>query len=156
MLNLKISENDAAPSIGNGDLYRGQQYKYPYFFEGPNKKMMVDMSDKTIDFKTWKGEYFQFTIGKFHGNNVLTLTSTLRDYCVFRATLLSVDGMVEWVEKQANRKHYVNGSFSGYYSFGKNILERFDILKIHMEDQGIYFSDEMLEWVYRELIRRTK
>ena len=156
MLNLSPPEIDNRFDIGRGDLYVGQQYSYPYFFENSNKKMMRDMGRGTIDFKTWKGEYFQFYLGKYHGNSTLILTSTLLDCCFFNANRLGIDKMRDWATQQSEKKHPIKNSFSGYFTFGKKLLEQYDTLEKHMEEQEIYFSDEVLEEIYRELVRREK
>lgn len=156
MLNLKMTENDFKLDIGHADLYHGKQYKYPYFFDSPSKRMMKDMGDDTIDFKTWKGEFFQFTIGEFHHNSVLVVTSTLQDYCFFKVNTLSFEAMKAWIKECSEKKCMIKGSFSGYATFGKGILRNFETLEQHMAEQEIYFTDEVLHKIHKELVRRAK
>lgn len=156
MLNLNMTENDKVWDIGHGDLYSGTQYEYPYFFETVNTRMMKDIGENTIDFKTWKGEFFQFYIDRYHGNQALYLTSTLLDCCVFQPKRLSVAGMKEWAKSQSENKRPVKGSYTGYFSFGKKLLTQLELLESHMEEQEIYFSDEVLERAFNELMRRAQ
>lgn len=155
MLNLTMTEIEVW-DIGHGDLYRGKQYDRPWFFDTPNMKMMRDMGGDTIDFKTWKGEYFQFFLDSYHGNTALFLTSTLQDCCIFTSSCLSLSKMRAWCQKHSEKKTKVEGSFTGYFSFGKKLLEQYDLLDKHIEEQEIYFTDETIERAFNELKRRSK
>ena len=156
MLNLTMTSESVTWDIGHGDLYTGVQYDRPWFFDTPNVKMMRDMGSDTIDFKTWNGEFFQFFLDSYHGRQALFLTSTMRDCCIFQCGRLSIEGMKEWCKSRHEKKVPIKGSFSGYFSFGKKLLDHFELLERHMEEQEIYFSDETLEQVFAELKRRSK
>jgi len=155
MLSLSWKENKTF-EIGHADEYIGSQYGYPYFFEASNKLMMRDMGKDNINFRTWKGEYFQFFLGSFHNSKVLVLVSTLKDCCFFQRSRLSISRMHGWAKAQSEKKHPIKNSYSGYFTFGKKMLKQYDILEEHMKEQEIYFSDEILEEIYQELVRRTK
>lgn len=156
MLNLKMTKSEPVYEIGHGDLYVGEQYVYPYFYESAHKKMMKDMGKDTIDFKTWGGEYFQFTLGEYHNRPALFLTSTLGDTCVFKCRCLSIPKMKEWAEARSKKKIAIEGAITGYSTFGKSVLRALNTLEQHMAEQEIYFSDEVLEQIYQELSRRAE
>lgn len=155
MLNLKMRETEEW-DIGHADLYVGQPFKIPYFFENPKRRMMREMDDTTINFKTWKGEFFQFYLDEYHQNTALVCTSTLLDCAFFMASRLGIDKMRKWAQRQSEKKHPIKGSFSGYFTFGKLLLKQYDTLEQHMAEQEIYFTDEFLEKVFFELKRRAK
>lgn len=156
MLNLKMTKSEPVYEIGHGDLYVGEQYVYPYFFESAHKRMMKDMGKDTIDFKTWGGEYFQFTLGEYHNRPALILTSTLKDFCVFKCTMLSIPKMKDWAETQSKKKSMIEGAFTGYSTFGRRVLRALNTLEQHLAEQEIYFSGEVLEQIYKELSRRAE
>lgn len=155
MLNL-IPVERIEFDIGNGDLYAGKPFKIPYFFESSQRRMMREPCEDTLNFKTWKGEYFQFYLGRYHQNIALILTSTLYDCCFFNTSRLSIEKMRKWANEQSEKKHPIKNSYSGYFTFGKKLLEQYDVLEKHMKEQEIYFSDETLEKIYEELKRRAK
>ncbi len=155
MLKLSWKRNKTF-DIGHADEYIGEQYSYPYFFETSNKLMMRDMGKDNINFKTWKGEYYQFFLDKFHSNKALVLVSTLGDCCFFKQSYLSIKGMQEWAKMQSEKKHPIKNSYSGYFTFGQKMLRQYDKLEEHLKEQEIYFPDDILEEIYQELIRRDK
>ncbi|MBO5628165.1 MAG: hypothetical protein J5965_03710 [Aeriscardovia sp.] len=155
MLKLSTREKEVQIDVGHADLYIGPAFDIPYFFETSNRRMMQEPGDTNINFRTWDGEFFQFYMDYFHGKKTLILTSTLSDCCFFSINRLSIDKMKEWAKSQTERKHFVNNSFSGYFTFGRKMLEQYATLERHMEEQEIYFTDEALEQIYSELKRRS-
>ncbi len=156
MLNLTIAEKKQTYDVGHADLYTGKPFKIPYFFESSQRRMMKEPGEQTIDFKTWKGEFFQFYIGEYHNHITLILTSTLYDCCFFSTNRLGIGKMKKWATEQSEKKHPIKNSFSGYFTFGKKLLAQYDNLEKHMEEQEIYFSDEVLEEIFAELKRRAR
>lgn len=158
MLNLKTPSTEKMIfDVGHADLYTGKPFQIPYFFENPRKRMMREpVDDSTINFKTWKGEYFQFYLDEYHQNTALVLTSTMLDCAFFSTKRLSIDKMREWAKRRSEKKHPIKNSFSGYFTFGKMLLEQYDTLEEHMREQEVYFSDKVLEDIYKELKRRAK
>ena len=155
MLKLSWVKNKTF-DIGHADEYTGSQYAYPYFFESSGKLMMRNMGKDNINFKTWKGEYYQFFLDKYHSNNALVLVSTLGDCCFFQLSRLSISRMHDWAKQQSEKKHPIKNSFSGYFTFGQKLLKQYDTLEEHMKEQEIYFPDDILEEIYQELLRRGK
>lgn len=143
--------------VGEGDLYVGKPYKIPYFYETSQVKMMKEPDDPLcISFKSWKGHFYQFYLGEFHNKSALVLTSTLRDSYVFPTKSLSLEGSAEKFRYHSNKKTPIKGSFSGFYSWGKRLLKQYDTLMSHLEDDKMYFSDEVIQDIYKELVRRVK
>lgn len=155
MLKLSWKKNRTF-DIGHADEYIGEQYSYPYFFETSNKLMMRDMGKDNINFKTWRGEYYQFFLGSFHQHQALVLVSTLKDCCFFKANRLSISKMHDWAKQQSEKKHPIKNSYSGYFTFGQKLLRQYDKLEEHMKEQELYFPDDILEEIYQELVRRGK
>lgn len=155
---LKLSwEKNKVFDIGQADEYIGPPFSIPYFFEASGRLMMKEPdSPDVINFKTWKGEYFQFYLGKFHSATALVITSTLKDCCFIKANNLSIKGMHDWAEQHFSRKYPIKGSFSGYYTFGKRLMRQYDILEKHLKEQNLYFPDDILVEIYNELVRREK
>lgn len=142
--------------VGNGDMYIGSAYKIPYFFETGYKRMMREPDDTTISFKTWKGEYFQFYLDKYHKSEVMVLTSTLGDSFYIYPGALGLEKSVERFRKAYSKRTPIKGSFSGYYTYGKHLIDQYEVLRQHMDEQRIFFTDESLEKIYEELKRRAK
>lgn len=153
-MNLELSRKTNI-DVGNGDFYRGAPYHIPYFFETSYRRMMREPDETTITFKTWKGEYFQFYLDKYHDKPILVLTSTLGDSFYIYPSSLSLEKSAERFMTAYSKKTPIKGSFSGYYTYGKHLLEQYEVLKEHMAEQSIYFSDDSLEKIYTELKRRT-
>ncbi len=156
MLNLNLSEDKFLVDIGQADIYNGVQYQYPYFFEHAGHRMMKNMSEQTIDFKTWKGEFFQCSLDKFHGKTCLVITSTLEDCVFLQARRLSIEQSKIWAKERSEKKSEVKGSFSGYYTYGKKLLKQYEDFEQHTAEQNICFSDEVLSKIFKELLRRAK
>ena len=155
MLNLTMTEKNEW-DIGHADLYVGKPFEIPYFFESSQRRMMQEPGDTNINFRTWDGEIYQFYLGDYHQNTALILTSTLRDCCFFNINRLGIEKMKKWATEQSEKKHPIKNSFSGYFTFGKKLLTQYATLERHMEEQEIYFSDEVLEKICKELKRRAK
>lgn len=143
--------------IGKGDLYQGKPYPIPYFFEKAYLRMMREPDSRNvISFKTWKGEYFQFYLDRYHSSQTLVLTSTLRDSVFISPTTLSIEKSAEKFKETSQKSHPIKNSFSGYFKYGTRIAEQYAKLFTHLAEQEIYFSDETVKWVYKELKRRAK
>lgn len=155
MLNLMMTDREVW-DVGHADYYLGEPYKIPYFFETSKRRMMREPDYSTISFRTWKGEYFQFYIDEYHHNPALVCTSTLLDCAFFMQKRLSIEKMRKWAEEQSTKKHPIKGSYTGYFTFGKLLLEQYATLEKHMAEQEIYFTEEVLERIFNELKRRTK
>lgn len=156
MVNLNEPQEKFSVDVGQADIYTGVQYKYPYFFEFAGKKMMKDMSNKTIDFKTWAGEYFQCSLDRFHNNTCLLITSTLEDCVFFPAQSLDLDKAKGKAEKATNTKTEIKNSFSGYSTYGKKMLKQYELFEKHIKEQNIYFTSDSLRLIFKELLRRAK
>lgn len=157
MMNLEMPDELFDADVGKADLFTGKSYEIPYFFEHPGHKMMKDPSKSNhISFKTWKGEIFQFSLDQFHSHGCLLVTSTLKDCAFFPQQKLSIDKAVERAERAINTKTPVKNSFSGYSTYGKKMLTQYRTLIKHLKEQEIYFSDETLTAIYKELKRRAK
>lgn len=143
--------------IGKGDLYIGNTYPIPYFYETPRKLMMHDPEDgDSISFKTWKGEFFQFFLTMYHGREAMVLTSTLGDcYFIFSATR-SIEKSAERSKSFAGDKKPNATSVTGYSTWGRTHYEQYKELKEHLAEQEIYFSDSVIEEIWEELSRRAK
>lgn len=141
--------------IGCGDLYIGPPYRIPYFFETRAHRMMKDEGN-FVSFRTWKGEYFQFYLDKYHGKNVLVLTSTLKDSVFIFPKNLSLEESFLRFEKAYNNKIPVKGSYTGYYCYGGEMVKLYGILNQHLKEQEIFFSKDVITEVYNELRRREK
>lgn len=142
--------------IGNAREFLGTRFTKPWFFESYTHLMMEDYTPVNLHFKTFNGEIFQFRIGKYHGQEGIWICSTLEDSFFVGGVALSLDKMRERYTKSSNKKHKVKDSFSGYYSYGKRLIEGLDILEKHMDEEGLYFSYDSLKAIYRELRRRKK
>lgn len=156
MMNLKLSTEKFDVDIGQADVYTGVQYKYPYFFEHSSCKMMKDMSSKTIDFKTWQGEYYQCSLDRFHNHTCLLITSTLKDCIFLRYRLLSIERSKIWAKEMSEKKKDIKGSFSGYSTYGKKLLAQYELFEKHTKEQNICFSEKALEQIFKELLRRAE
>ena len=139
--------------IGKGDVFLGDSFSRPYFFESRTKRMMEDVSPLNITFKTWKGEFFQFRIYQFHSVDVMLLASTLQDTFYFIRPTIS---KTMEVAKRGNQKHPIKGSYTGYCSWGGYFNELLENLQKHLDEQEIYFTDEVTTAIYLELKRRKK
>lgn len=141
--------------IGKADLFLGESFSYPWFFESPSRKMMVPQSPLVITFKTWKGEFFQFRLGKFHNNGCMILTSTLKDTFFFFWTDPSFSGTMAKAENGGKKKP-IKGSYSGYSCWGGYFKDLYNTLMKHLEEQEISFTDDQIKMFYIELKRREK
>lgn len=141
--------------IGKGDLYIGEKFSYPYFFESYSRKMMEDPSPHNITFKTWKGEFFQFRLGKFHNSKCMILTSTLKDTFFFFSNNPTIAGTMA-KGKSGSEKIPIKGSYTGYSSWGGYFQKQLKDLEKHLEEQEIFFTDETTAEIYRELMERRK
>ena len=155
-MNLNEPQEKFSVDIGQADIYTGVQYQYPYFFEYSGKKMMKDMSDSTIDFKTWAGEYFQCTLDKFHSHTCLVITSTLEDCVFLPAKSLSLERAKGKAKTATTRKTEIKNSFSGYSTYGQKMIKQYEVFEQHLKEQNIYFTDEVLTIIFKELLRRAK
>lgn len=153
---LKMPEVKEEWNIGHADLYVGKQYSYPYFFENATELMMKNMGKDTIDFKTWKGEFFQFRLETVSGHDCLVLTSTLRDCAFFPAKSLSLEKAKATAQCRSEKKTMITGSFSGYSTTGKKKLRQYATLETHLAEQGLELSEEVLTKIFKELKRRAK
>ena len=156
MMNLEQPTDKFEIDIGQADLYTGYQYSYPYFFEHAGKKMMKNMGVDTIDFKTWTGEYFQCSLDVFHNHTCLLITSTLEDCVFFPAKALSLDKAKGRAQKGIDNKQTIKGSFSGYSTWGQKYLKQIELFEKHLDDQKIFFSEDTLVKIFKELTRRAK
>ena len=156
MMNLNEAQEKFSVDIGQADIYTGVQYQYPYFFEFAGKKMMKDMGNNTIDFKTWTGEYFQCSLDTFHSHTCLLITSTLEDCVFFPAKSLDLDKAKGRAEKAISTKTEIKNSFSGYSTYGKKMLKQYELFEKHIKEQNIYFTSESLTLIFKELLRRAK
>lgn len=156
MVNLNEPQEKFSVDVGQADIYTGVQYTYPYFFEFPGKKMMKDMSNKTIDFKTWTGEYFQCSLDRFHNHTCLLITSTLEDCVFFPAQSLDLDKAKNKAEKATTNRVEIKNSFSGYSTYGKKMLKQYELFEKHIKEQNIYFTSDSLRLIFKELLRRAK
>ena len=141
--------------IGKADMFLGDSFPRPYFFESYKDKMMAEASPLNITFKTWKGEFFQFRLGKFHDSKCMILTSTLKDTFIFLTDRPTFSETLSWAEKKKEKKP-IKGSYTGYSSWGGYFRPQFEKLKKHMDEQEIYFTDEITTEIYQELLRREK
>ena len=149
--------DDFVFDIGEGDLYSGRPYSIPYFYETPQVRMMKEPDDPLcISFKSWKGNFYQFYLGKFHAKHCLIITSTLKDCYFIPANCLSLERSAEKYREISEKKHYVEASFSGYFSYGKKVVKQYESLMSHLKNDKMYFSEEVLKDIYSELKRRVK
>lgn len=145
--------------MGKAVVFEGGHFNPPYFFDNRNFKMMQPWSDKFVHIKTFSGEVFQFMltddiITRTNHTSGMIMTSTLEDTYEFLPTLLSIEAMHTWATHQFKRKVKVKGSYSGYSCSGLWNIKQYERLIPHLKEQGIYFSDEVLENIYAELKRR--
>lgn len=156
-MNLMAAQTKFSTDVGRADIYTAtQQYDRPFFFESSQRKMMKSHSLKYITYKTWGGEFFQFSLDSFHNHVCLLLTSTLGDCAFFPAKALSLEKAKARAKSAADSKCPIEGSFSGYYTWGKKLLEQYETLERHLAEQNICFSEETLTSIFKELQRRAK
>lgn len=143
--------------VGKADYFIGKKYDIPYFFETPQKKMMREPGGPdTITFRAWSGTYYQFYIGTYHNRPALYITSTLEDCYIMPKGCLSLEKSAEKYIHSSNRRTPIKGSFSGYYSYGKKILEMREKLMENLQKDGVTFSDEAVGRIFEILSRRVK
>ena len=142
--------------VGEGDLYTGNAYEIPYFFETVQHKMMRPPGGMdSLSFRSWKDNYYQFCIDTYHQRPALMITSTLKD-CYFMPTgCLSLEKSYAKYQRASEKKTPIKGSFSGFYSYGKRCMSQHDTLLKHLKDDNMYFTDEVLEKIYQILKRRV-
>lgn len=156
-MNLEMENKIFSVDVGQADVYISNiQYDRPFFFESPQKRMMKPHSLKFITYKTWQGEFFQFSLDKYHGHDCLLITSTLGDCAFFPRKYLGLKKAKERALIASENKHPIEGSFSGYFTYGKKLLEQYSLLEKHLAEQRIYFSDVVLTSIFNELQRRAK
>lgn len=156
MLNLSLENEDFDIDLGKAYLYSGA-YDIPYFFESASKKMMRPPGPKVISFKTIDNSFIlQFALDNYHGKKCILITSTEGDCAFILGTKLSITGMKEWASAKSDNKHPINGSFSGYFTFGRRLLKQYETLEKHLKEHELSVSDESLELIWTELNRRAK
>lgn len=142
--------------VGDADIFLGNYFERPWFFDSMKWKMMEDCKPEFVHIKTWKGEMYQFRLYQFHNQKAMIITSTLMDtFICIKAAGWGLKKTMNYARRAKRTKHEVEGSFSGYWTWGKYFEEQYSRLKKHMKDQNIFFSDEALESIYEELVRRN-
>lgn len=153
--NSEITEQEFSVDVGEGDIFLGDHFERPWFFDSMRWKMMDDCKPEYIHIKTWKGEIYQFRLYRFHSKPSMLITSTLQDtFVVIKSAGLSLKGTMNYARRAKRKKHPVNGSFTGYWTWGGYFEDQYARLKKNMKNQNIYFSDEALKAIYDELVRR--
>ena len=156
-MNLETAQTKFTIDVGQADIYTSTiQYNRPFFFESTQRRMMKSHSLRYITYKTWGGEFFQFSLDRFHNHVCLLLTSTLGDCAFFPAKALSLEKAKARAQSAADNKCPIEGSFSGYYTWGKKLLGQYETLEKHLAEQNVYFSEEILTSIFKELQRRAK
>lgn len=150
------SEETFSVDVGEGDIFLGKEFERPWFFDSMRWKMMDAWKPEYIHIKTWKGEIYQFRLYKFHSKPSMLITSTLQDtFIVIKSAGLSLKGTMNFARRAKRKKHPVEGSFTGYWTWGNYFEDQYTRLKKNMKKQNIFFSDEALEAIYNELVRRN-
>lgn len=141
--------------VGEADVFLGDSFERPWFYDTRTWKMMRDCKPEYVHIKTWKGEVYQFMLYKFHNKPAMLITSTLRDtFIVIKCAGLSIEGTMAYARQAKMKKTPVNGSYTGYWTWGGYFEDQYARLKRNMDKQNIYFSDEALKIIYDELVRR--
>lgn len=141
--------------VGEADIFLGDHFERPWFFDTLRWKMMDDCKPEYVHLRTWQGEIYQFRLYTFHNRKAMLITSTLQDtFICVKAAGWGLKKTMNYARRAKRKKTPVNGSFTGYWTWGGYFEEQYDRLKKNMKKQNIFFSDEALEAIYNELVRR--
>lgn len=149
-------EQGFSVDVGEADIFLGKDFERPWFFDSIKWKMMEPCRPEYVHIKTWQGEVYQFRLYKFHDLKAMLITSTCLDtFIVIKTAGLSLKKTMNYARRAKRKKHAVDGSFSGYWTWGKYFEDQYARLKKNMKKQNIFFSDDALEAIYKELVRRS-
>lgn len=151
----KPKSNQFTVDVGEGDVFLGKEFDRPWFFDSLRWKMMKEWSPEYVHIKTWKGEIYQFRLYRFHSRPAMLITSTLQDTFIVFSNALGLKKTMNVARRAKRNKIPIEGSVTGYSTWGLAFEEQYTRLKANMKKQHIYFSDDALVDIYNELVRRN-
>lgn len=153
--NIDEVKEEFTVDVGEADIFLGEDFERPWFFDTRTWIMMDECKPEHIHIKTWRGEIYQFRLYRFHNQPAILITSTLKDtFIVIGHKQHSIHGTMLKARRAKRTHHPAEGSFSGYWTWGKYFEDQYARLKRNMKNQRIFFSDEALTAIYNELVRR--